>query len=99
MSGPMLIPFPGVGVAKLYYGGSGDLNICQRRSDQNPVLFDEDAAGSLCPWPKDGMPKGSHLVQVMPCWASTPMCAVIKVAVTKLTNKVTGDMQTGAQLQ
>ena len=93
---------PGVGSVMIRAGaGTGNLNICDRK-EPRAVLFDEDAAGaagSVCQWPKDGMPKGSHLVLVRPCWATTPICAVVKVAVTKSTNKVTGNLQTGAQLQ
>ena len=95
--------YPGAGSVVFRGGaGTGKLNICDRLDEPRAVLFDEDAAGaagSVCQWPKDGMPKGSHLVLVRPCWATTPICAVVKVAVTKPRNKVTGNLQTGAQLQ
>ena len=106
MSGPRLLSmYPDPWVFSLYDGGTGNLNICDRLGEPRAVLFDEEAAaaaGSVCRWPKDGMPKGSHLVLVRPCWAtahSQAICAVVKVAVTKSTNKVTGNLQTGAQLQ
>lgn len=96
-------PRAGSAMMSVRGGGTGNLNICDRtKSEPRAVLFDEDAAGaagSVCRWPKDGMPKGSHLVLVRPCWTRTPICAVVKVAVTKPTNKVTGTLQTGAQLQ